>query len=164
MRVMRVAHEAPGLSSSVNIGASNLGNALDAAAGGAGDLWRTGICVCAGDGRDYRWSGAAAGLVDRASASRKRLSPASNHRLGKGKKTAAGRPRCGLIVYAARLAATNFQLTSAQKWSRSLTGVAIVDVVGVFPNVNGQQRLRVGGHRGAGVAGGDDSQPCRRHF
>ena len=35
MRVMRVAHEAPGLSSSVNIGAFNLGNALGAAAGGA---------------------------------------------------------------------------------------------------------------------------------
>ncbi len=34
MRVMRVAHEAPGLSSSVNIGAFNLGNALGAAAGG----------------------------------------------------------------------------------------------------------------------------------
>ena len=32
---MRVAHEAPGLSSSVNIGAFNLGNALGAAAGGA---------------------------------------------------------------------------------------------------------------------------------
>ncbi len=38
------------------------------------------------------------------------------------------------------------------------TGVAIVDVVGVFPNVNGQQRLRVGGQRGTGVAGGDDSR------
>ncbi|MCL5500216.1 MFS transporter [Escherichia coli] len=35
MCVMRVAHEAPGLSSSVNIGAFNLGNALGAAAGGA---------------------------------------------------------------------------------------------------------------------------------
>lgn len=35
MRVMRVAHEAPGLSSSVNIGAFNLGNALGAAAGSA---------------------------------------------------------------------------------------------------------------------------------
>ncbi|MDV2872547.1 MFS transporter [Phytobacter diazotrophicus] len=35
MRVMRVAHEAPGLSSSVNIGAFNLDNALGAAAGGA---------------------------------------------------------------------------------------------------------------------------------
>ncbi|TWQ24576.1 MFS transporter [Escherichia coli] len=35
MRVMRVASEAPGLSSSVNIGAFNLGNALGAAAGGA---------------------------------------------------------------------------------------------------------------------------------
>nr|WP_318381883.1 MFS transporter [uncultured Enterobacter sp.] len=35
MRVMRVAHDAPGLSSSVNIGAFNLGNALGAAAGGA---------------------------------------------------------------------------------------------------------------------------------
>ncbi|MBA8224133.1 MFS transporter [Escherichia fergusonii] len=35
MRVMCVASEAPGLSSSVNIGAFNLGNALGAAAGGA---------------------------------------------------------------------------------------------------------------------------------
>lgn len=35
MRVMSVAHEAPGLASSVNIGAFNLGNALGAAAGGA---------------------------------------------------------------------------------------------------------------------------------
>ncbi len=35
MRVMRVASEAPGLSSSVNIGAFNPGNALGAAAGGA---------------------------------------------------------------------------------------------------------------------------------
>ncbi|QIO07321.1 MFS transporter [Acinetobacter shaoyimingii] len=35
MRVMSVAHEAPGLASSINIGAFNLGNALGAAAGGA---------------------------------------------------------------------------------------------------------------------------------
>lgn len=35
MRVMRVAHDAPGLASSVNIGAFNLGNALGAAAGSA---------------------------------------------------------------------------------------------------------------------------------
>ena len=35
MRVMSVAHEAPGLASSVNIGAFNLGNALGAGAGGA---------------------------------------------------------------------------------------------------------------------------------
>lgn len=35
MRVMSVAHEAPGLASSVNIGAFNLGNALGAATGGA---------------------------------------------------------------------------------------------------------------------------------
>ena len=35
MRVMSVAHEAPGLASSVNIGAFNLRNALGAAAGGA---------------------------------------------------------------------------------------------------------------------------------
>ena len=48
MRVMRVAHEAPGLSSSVNIGAFNLGNALGAAAGGAvisGDLGYTVVPV-----------------------------------------------------------------------------------------------------------------------
>ncbi|RZG74656.1 MFS transporter [Acinetobacter wuhouensis] len=35
MRVMAVAYEAPGLASSVNIGAFNLGNAVGAAAGGA---------------------------------------------------------------------------------------------------------------------------------
>ncbi|MDV2439794.1 MFS transporter [Acinetobacter gerneri] len=35
MRVMSVAHDAPGLASSVNIGAFNLGNALGAATGGA---------------------------------------------------------------------------------------------------------------------------------
>jgi len=35
MRVMRAAVEAPGLASSVNVGAFNLGNALGAAAGGA---------------------------------------------------------------------------------------------------------------------------------
>ena len=35
MRVMSVAHDAPGLASSINIGAFNLGNALGAAAGGA---------------------------------------------------------------------------------------------------------------------------------
>ena len=35
LRFVLVAHEAPGLSSSVNIGAFNLGNALGAAAGGA---------------------------------------------------------------------------------------------------------------------------------
>lgn len=38
MRVMQAAHEAPGMASSVNIGAFNLGNALGAAAGGA-TLW-----------------------------------------------------------------------------------------------------------------------------
>ncbi len=35
MRMMRAAAEAPGLASSVNVGAFNLGNALGAAAGGA---------------------------------------------------------------------------------------------------------------------------------
>ncbi|WP_233865340.1 MFS transporter [Paraburkholderia adhaesiva] len=35
MRVMRAAHDAPGLASSVNVGAFNLGNALGAAAGSA---------------------------------------------------------------------------------------------------------------------------------
>ncbi|OXI34324.1 MFS transporter [Burkholderia sp. AU16741] len=35
MRVMRAAHEAPGLASAVNIGAFNLGNAVGAATGGA---------------------------------------------------------------------------------------------------------------------------------
>lgn len=35
MRVMQAAHEAPGLASSINIGAFNLGNAIGAALGGA---------------------------------------------------------------------------------------------------------------------------------
>lgn len=35
MQVMRVAHDAPGLASSINVGAFNLGNAIGAAAGGA---------------------------------------------------------------------------------------------------------------------------------
>ncbi|MFY9477548.1 MAG: hypothetical protein WAQ08_07785 [Aquabacterium sp.] len=35
MQVMRVAHEAPGLASSVNIGAFNFGNAIGAALGAA---------------------------------------------------------------------------------------------------------------------------------
>jgi DHA1 family inner membrane transport protein len=35
MQVMRVAHDAPGLASSINIGAFNFGNAIGAAAGGA---------------------------------------------------------------------------------------------------------------------------------
>ena len=36
----------------------------------------------------------------------------------RAKKTAAGETPLRFVVYAARLAATNFQLTSAQKWSR----------------------------------------------
>lgn len=35
MRVMQAAEEAPGLASSINIGAFNLGNAIGAALGGA---------------------------------------------------------------------------------------------------------------------------------
>ena len=35
MRVMQAAAEAPGLASSINVGAFNLGNALGAAVGGA---------------------------------------------------------------------------------------------------------------------------------
>jgi len=35
MRVMQAAHDAPGLASSINIGAFNLGNAIGAALGGA---------------------------------------------------------------------------------------------------------------------------------
>jgi DHA1 family inner membrane transport protein len=35
MRVMEAASEAPGLASSINVGAFNLGNALGAAVGGA---------------------------------------------------------------------------------------------------------------------------------
>lgn len=37
-------------------------------------------------------------------------------------------------------------------------GVVVVDVVGVFLNVNGQQWFCVGGQWGVGVVGGDDSQ------
>ncbi len=68
MRVMRVAHEAPGLSSSVNIGAFQPRQRAGRRRRWGGDLWRTGLCVCAGDGGDYRRSGAAAGLVQRTSA------------------------------------------------------------------------------------------------
>ncbi len=43
MRVMSVAHEAPGLASSVNIGAFNLGNAVGAAAGALVTRFRLGL-------------------------------------------------------------------------------------------------------------------------
>ena len=62
MRVMRVAHEAPGLFFGEYRRVQPRQRAGRRRRWG-GDLWRTGICVCAGDGRDYRWSGAAAGLV-----------------------------------------------------------------------------------------------------
>ncbi len=62
MRVMRVASEAPGLSSSVNIGAFNLGNALGAAAGGAVISAGLGYSFCAGDGGDCRGTGIIAGV------------------------------------------------------------------------------------------------------
>lgn len=61
MRVMRVASEAPGLSSSVNIGAFNLGNALGAAAGGAVISAGLGYSLC-GDGGDCRGTGIIAGV------------------------------------------------------------------------------------------------------
>ena len=61
MRVMRVASEAPGLSSSVNIGAFNLGNAGDWARWG-GDIWRPGLQFCTGDGGDCGGSCAATGV------------------------------------------------------------------------------------------------------
>jgi MFS transporter, DHA1 family, inner membrane transport protein len=53
MRVMNAAHEAPGLASSVNIGAFNLGNALGAAAGG--------LVLSAGLG--HGWVAPAGGLL-----------------------------------------------------------------------------------------------------
>ncbi len=62
MRVMRVAHEAPGLFFGEYRRVQPRQRAGRRRRWG-GDLWRTGLCVCAGDGRDYRWSGAAAGLV-----------------------------------------------------------------------------------------------------
>ncbi len=44
------------------------------------------------------------------------------------------------------------------------TGIAIIDVVGVFPYVNGHQRRRVGGQRSTCVGGGNDSQFAIRSF
>ena len=49
MRVMRVAHEAPGLSSSVNIGAFNWAMRWGRS-GRGGDLRWFGLQLCAGDG------------------------------------------------------------------------------------------------------------------
>jgi DHA1 family inner membrane transport protein len=88
MRVMRVAHEAPGLSSSVNIGAFNLGNALGAAAGGAvisGGLGYAFVpvmgAIIAGLALLLVWFSGRAQPEE--------ALPASNHRLGRA-KTAAG--------------------------------------------------------------------------
>lgn len=53
MRVMQAAHDAPGLASSVNIGAFNLGNALGAAAGGA----------VISSGLGHAWVAPAGGLI-----------------------------------------------------------------------------------------------------
>ncbi|MDE1179125.1 MFS transporter [Paraburkholderia sp.] len=53
MRVMQAAHDAPGLASSVNIGAFNLGNALGAAAGG----------VVLAAGLSYAWIAPAGGVL-----------------------------------------------------------------------------------------------------
>jgi hypothetical protein len=67
MRVMRVAHEAPGLSSSVNIGALT-SETRWARRRAARSSRRPGLCLCPGDGGDYRGRGAAAGAVQRAGA------------------------------------------------------------------------------------------------
>lgn len=53
MKVMKIAHEAPGLASSINIGAFNLGNALGAALGG--------LVITVGLG--YEWIPAAAAIL-----------------------------------------------------------------------------------------------------
>jgi len=53
MKVMKVAEDAPGLASSINIGAFNLGNALGAALGG--------LVITVGLG--YEWIPAAAGIL-----------------------------------------------------------------------------------------------------
>ena len=155
MRVMRVAHEAPGLSSSVNIGAFNLGNALGAAAGGAVISGGLGYSVCAGDGGDYRRALALLlVLVSRASAAGRGFRQPVMHRLGKGKKKPqTGRPRLRFLVYAGEVRRNKLPVDQRPEVVQvAWTGVAVVDVVGVFPNVHGQQRLRVGGQRGAGVS------------
>lgn len=144
MRVMRVASDAPGLSSSVNIGAFNLGNALGAAAGGAvisgglgysfvpvmGQLWLGWRCY---------WS-----LSQRENSLTRPAASRTNA------KTQKGSPFC-VIIYAAKFFATNSQFTSAQKCSVAVTRVAIVDVVGVFPHINGHQRRCIGGQRCSGI-------------
>ncbi len=73
MRVMRVASEAPGLSSSVNIGAFNLGNALGAAAGGAVVSAGLGYSFVPVMGGDYRRVGAAVGVVHQPHRGKSRL-------------------------------------------------------------------------------------------
>ncbi len=72
MRVMRVAHEAPGLSSSVNIGAFNPGTP-GCCGGRRRHFWRSGIQLCAGDGGDYCRARPAAGDDVRPETARSRL-------------------------------------------------------------------------------------------
>jgi DHA1 family inner membrane transport protein len=109
MRVMRVAHEAPGLSSSVNIGAFNLGNALGAAAGGA---------VISG-GLGYSFVPVMGAIIAALALLLVMMSGVNSQKQPalRNKKNAEGRTLLR-VSYAAKFFATNSQLTSAQKCSR----------------------------------------------
>ena len=73
MRVMRAATDAPGLASSVNVGAFNLGNALGAAAGGAVISAGMGYAAVPVAGALIAVAGLALVLLQRASNQRRKL-------------------------------------------------------------------------------------------
>ncbi len=84
MRVMRVAHEAPGLSSSGEYRRVQPRQRAGRRRRWGGDLWRTGIRFCAGDGRDHLpvWRCCWSGLADERSRKRPLLGR-SHKRVGK---------------------------------------------------------------------------------
>ena len=63
-----------------------------------------------------------------------------------------------------RFSAAKVQLTNAQKFSVFWTRIAVIDVIRVFPHVNGQQRFVFTGQRGGRVGGVDDCQRAVRFF
>ncbi|MNT35323.1 Inner membrane transport protein YdhP [compost metagenome] len=73
MGVMRAATDAPGLASSVNVGAFNLGNAVGAAAGGAVISAGMGYAAVPIAGAFIAMAGLALVLVQRAANQRRRL-------------------------------------------------------------------------------------------
>ncbi|KAG1532413.1 hypothetical protein G6F50_016227 [Rhizopus delemar] len=73
MGVMRAATDAPGLASSVNVGAFNLGNAVGAAAGGAVISAGMGYAAVPIAGAVIAVAGRVLGLVQRAANQRRRL-------------------------------------------------------------------------------------------